>query len=329
MLEDGAAARCAVTKDAGDDSDDRWHVGFALRCAAGPQAGFLLTAAGRRRPVTKAGLDQPVGERRSTMPRAMIEEQVRTVCTALGYSGGMDVVISIPGGAEVAARTFNPQAGYCGRAVDFGYLRYRRANERKCHCRHDCAELRSAFRCRCAGCDPDAGQLWPGFSAQPCAGAARRSVKCANFIGAALDGAVVAGFVRILLVGHRKAGETGRRRDEYPLPMPTAAWSCCAPMLQCAGDAALCRAVMEAPTTDAALEFLQGAGLQGAGAFAAAGHRRPRASPCGGGGRCGAVLFSINTALWAKARAHGRCWQRGNEKRNIYAVGVGPGDPNC
>ncbi len=77
--------------------------------------------------------------------------------------------------------------------------------------------------------DPDAGQLWPGFSAQPCAGAARRSVKCANFIGAALDGAVVAAFVRILLVGHRKAGETGRRRDEYPLPRPTAAWSCCAP----------------------------------------------------------------------------------------------------
>lgn len=48
------------------------------------------------------------------VPRAMIEEQVRTVCTALGYSGGMDVVISIPGGAEVAARTFNPKLGIVG-----------------------------------------------------------------------------------------------------------------------------------------------------------------------------------------------------------------------
>ena len=51
------------------------------------------------------------------------------MCTALGYSGGMDVVISIPGGAEVAARTFNPKLGIVGGLSILGKMCIRDSQE--------------------------------------------------------------------------------------------------------------------------------------------------------------------------------------------------------
>ena len=88
VLEDGAAARCAVTKDAGDDSDvtDGMLVCAAVRRRT--TGGIFIDGGEGVGRVTKAGLDQPVGAAAiNHVPRAMIEEQVRTVCTALGHCG--------------------------------------------------------------------------------------------------------------------------------------------------------------------------------------------------------------------------------------------------
>ena len=65
--------------------------------------------------VTKAGLDQPVGEAAiNHVPRQMITEALRREAEAACYPGGFAVTISIPGGEEVARRTFNPQIGVEG-----------------------------------------------------------------------------------------------------------------------------------------------------------------------------------------------------------------------
>ena len=297
VLEDGAAARCAVTKDAGDDSDvtDGMLVCAAVRRRT--TGGIFIDGGEGVGRVTKAGLDQPVGAAAiNHVPRAMIEEQVRTVCTALGYSGGMDVVISIPGGAEVAARTFNPKLGIVGGLSILGTSGIVEPMSESAIADTIALELRQLSAAGAQDVILTPGNYGLDFLRSHAL--VRRDVpvvKCANFIGAALDGAVVAGFVRILLVGHigklvKLAGGVMNTHSRYA--------DCrmellCAHAAVCGGDAALCRAVMEAPTTDAALEFLQGAGLQEpvlrSLLQALDGHVRRRV---GVGAAAGAVLFS-------------------------------------
>ena len=115
LLEGGARARCAVQKDAGDDYDvtNGMLVRAAVKKSAAP--GIQIDGGEGVGRVTKPGLDQPVGEAAiNRVPRRMIEEQVQKVCGGLGYGGGIEVVVSIPGGEEAAARTFNPVMGVEG-----------------------------------------------------------------------------------------------------------------------------------------------------------------------------------------------------------------------
>ena len=115
LLDDGRTARCAVEKDAGDDYDitDGMLIRAAVKRCAAP--GIRIDGGEGVGRVTKPGLDQPVGAAAiNRVPRRMIREQVETVCDELGYDGGMEVIISIPGGEAAAARTFNPVLGVIG-----------------------------------------------------------------------------------------------------------------------------------------------------------------------------------------------------------------------
>ena len=110
-----AEASCAILKDSGDDPDaTRGTLIFAcVRKTDVP--GILIdggTGVGR---VTKRGLDQPVGAAAiNSVPRRMIEENVREVCALCGYDGGISVVISVPEGETLAKKTFNPRLGIVG-----------------------------------------------------------------------------------------------------------------------------------------------------------------------------------------------------------------------
>lgn len=111
----GKAVSCAVRKDAGDDPDIT--DGILIYAAVTKIKGDMIVidggiGVGR---VTKPGLDQPVGNAAiNRMPRRMIEQAVMEVCEACGYDGGLSVVISIPEGEKLAAKTFNPKLGIVG-----------------------------------------------------------------------------------------------------------------------------------------------------------------------------------------------------------------------
>ena len=65
--------------------------------------------------MTRKGLGLAVGEAAiNPVPRKMIREAVESLCSSYGYQGGIAVVISIPEGAELAGRTFNPRLGIEG-----------------------------------------------------------------------------------------------------------------------------------------------------------------------------------------------------------------------
>lgn len=83
-------ARCAIQKDSGDDPDvTRGTLIFAAVKKSG-KAGVTIDGGEGIGRVTKPGLDQPVGAAAiNSVPRRMIEENVREVCRLVGYGGGI------------------------------------------------------------------------------------------------------------------------------------------------------------------------------------------------------------------------------------------------
>lgn len=108
------AVSCAVEKDGGDDPDVTTgaHITAQVRPA---EAGITIEGGPGVGRVTRRGLDQPVGAAAiNSVPRAMISAQVEEVCRLLDYPGGLTVTISVPGGEQLAQKTFNPHLGIQG-----------------------------------------------------------------------------------------------------------------------------------------------------------------------------------------------------------------------
>ena len=104
--QEGDAALCAVHKDGGDDIDVTSGLLIFARAEKSDQAGVAIDGGEGVGRVTKPGLDQPVGAAAiNRVPRGMIEAAVQAVCEAAGYNGGVQVTISVPGGAEAAKKT--------------------------------------------------------------------------------------------------------------------------------------------------------------------------------------------------------------------------------
>ena len=111
-------AEAGVVKDAGDDPDVTHgativtrvaHGGPGIRFFAGPGVGV----------VTKPGLPLPPGEAAiNPVPRRMISEVLRAAVRArdlpADFPLDFDVTVSVPGGRELARKTWNPRLGIEG-----------------------------------------------------------------------------------------------------------------------------------------------------------------------------------------------------------------------
>lgn len=266
LLGDGRAARCAVRKDGGDDPDIT--SGMLIRAAVEKtaQPDILIDGGEGVGRVTKPGLDQPVGAAAiNRVPRQMIEEAVRRTCRDLGYGGGMAVTVSIPGGAEAAARTFNPMLGITGGLSVLGTSGIVEPMSEQAIVDTVAIQMRQAA----VGGRTDL-ILTPGNYGEDFLRSAQWDrlespvVKCSNYIGEALDTAAALGFRRVVLAGH--AGKlvklAGGIMNTHSRCADCRAELFCAHAAVCGGDRALCRRLMEAPTTDACLALLDGAGLR-------------------------------------------------------------------
>ncbi len=118
--EEKKEVSCAVIKDGGDDPDATTGARIVATvsiledsCEDGYIEIYGGDGVGR---VTKKGLDQPVGEAAiNSVPRKMIKENLSMVLKNAGLSDkGVKVIISVPGGEEIAQKTFNPKLGIIG-----------------------------------------------------------------------------------------------------------------------------------------------------------------------------------------------------------------------
>jgi len=298
---DGDAAVCAVRKDAGDDPDvtDGCLVCATVRRTASEIVIDGGDGVGR---VTKPGLDQPVGAAAiNSVPRRMIADAVDAVCAAADYGGGLSVVISVPGGAALARRTFNPLLGVEGGISILGTSGVVEPMSERAIVDTIETELRQK---RAEGSDRVV--LTPGNYGADFLRTHRLippdipAVKYSNFLGDALDSAVTQGFSEALLVGHigKLVKLAGGIMNTHSRCADCRTELFCAHAALCGADAALCRRLTDAATTDACLAILDGAGLREPvlrSLLAAMQRHIDRRT--GNALRCGAVLFSNEHGL--------------------------------
>ena len=101
------SATAMVVKDAGDDPDVTNGRSIVATVAFSDEPGIhFLQGEGVGR-VTLPGLGLPVGGPAiNRVPREMMTRELSAL-----YDGGLDVTISVPGGRELALKTFNPKLG--------------------------------------------------------------------------------------------------------------------------------------------------------------------------------------------------------------------------
>ncbi len=107
-------AECGVEKDAGDDPDVTHGAVIRVRAARGGP-GVRFFAGDGVGHVTKPGLPIAVGEPAiNPVPRQMMRETAERLAALYGATPDVDLTVSVPGGAALAARTWNPRLGIAG-----------------------------------------------------------------------------------------------------------------------------------------------------------------------------------------------------------------------
>ena len=298
------AARCAVRKDAGDDPDatDGCLVYATVRKT---ERGVTIDGGEGVGRVTKPGLDQPVGAAAiNTVPRRMIAEAVEAICAETGYDGGLSVLISVPDGAELAKRTFNPLLGVEGGISILGTSGIVEPMSEQAivdTIETELRQRRAEGATRVILTPGNYGLDFLETSGLDTRGAP--SVKYSNFLGDALDLAVTQGFTDALLVGHigklvKLAGGVMNTHSKVA-DCRTELFTAHAAL--CGAGQEVCRALMAAATTDACIAILDEARLREpvmASLLAAVQRHLDRRA--GDKLRVGAVVFSNEYGLLGK-----------------------------
>ena len=109
-------AMAAIVKDAGDDPDVTHGALVVATVRRGaPGSGVAFRAGEGVGVVERPGLPLDVGEPAiNPAPRAMMRDAVAALAAAHGDTGDIEIEISVPGGAALAAKTWNPRLGITG-----------------------------------------------------------------------------------------------------------------------------------------------------------------------------------------------------------------------
>ena len=215
-------AQCAIRKDAGDDPDvtdgllifarvQKCSRETAVSClkkygwekdAGEREAVIALEGGAGIGTVTLPGLEQPVGAPAiNRVPRKMIRKEVQSVCREAGYTEGILVTVSAPGGETLAEKTFNPRLGIVGGISILGTSGIVEPMSERALVATIEAEMRQK------AADREYLLVTPGnYGTDYLKGnfpfAPEEAVKCSNYVGQTIDLAVNLGLKGILFVAH-------------------------------------------------------------------------------------------------------------------------------
>ena len=259
---EGQTASCAVQKDSGDDPDvtDGIRICAAVRRRREP--GIVIDGGEGVGRITKPGLKLEVGEAAiNPVPREMIRQAVEQVLTQCGESSGLNVLISVPGGAEIAKKTFNPRLGIVGGISILGTSGIVEPMSVEALLESIGLEIRQKRALGVQRLLLTPGSWGAGFAREICGSA--DAVRCANYIGPALDMAAEAGFRQVLLIGHvgKLVKLSGGMMNTHSREGDCRGELMSAHALRAGADGTLARAILDCATTDEMLRLLREAGL--------------------------------------------------------------------
>ncbi len=264
LRRSGDTVSCAVRKDGGDDIDVTDGILIFASVSLIPDGLVIEGGEGVGR-VTLPGLDQPVGAPAiNSVPRRMIGEALSGLCAPYGYSGGFRVTVSVPSGAELAGKTFNPQLGITGGISILGTSGIVEPQSLQALLDSLAVEMRvlAARGARRLIITPgnygrDFLRAYPALAAMP-------QIKCANFIGDTLDLAAENGMEQVLLTGHigKMVKLAGGIMNTHSRTADCRTELFAAYAALCGAPQPLTARLMRAATSDACIELLDGAGLR-------------------------------------------------------------------
>lgn len=197
------AVTCKVKKDSGDDPDVTDGVTVCATVSFFSEDRIEIDGGQGVGRVTKPGLAQPVGSAAiNPVPRQMIQKELVRLKEAAGWEGGFQVLVEIPGGEQLAQRTFNPRIGIVGGLSVLGTSGIVEPMSEKALI--DTIEVEVKVKLaegrRCLIAAP--GNYGLDFLRDRWGILARDTVKCSNYIGETIDLAAEHGAEGLLFVGH-------------------------------------------------------------------------------------------------------------------------------
>lgn len=254
------AVSCGVVKDGGDDPDNTHGLLICAQVSRHREPGIHIEGGPGVGRVTVPGLDQPPGAAAiNRVPRQMITEAVAGVCNQYGYEGGIQVLITVPGGEETAKKTFNPRLGIQGGISILGTSGIVEPMSERALVKTIEVEMnvRIAQGAKVLLVTP--GNYGEAFLKENLPLPFEKNMKCSNYIGETIDMAVAKGVSGILFVGH--IGKLIKVAGGIMNTHSHAADSRCELMAANALRAGISRegalAILETKTTDEALDILE------------------------------------------------------------------------
>ncbi len=153
--------------------------------------------------VTKPGMKQKIGQAAiNKVPRRMICEAVEEVCRKYEYTGNLQVRLSVPEGAEVAKKTFNPRLGIEGGISILGTTGIVEPMSEKALTDTIYLEMKMLKENGTDWCYVVPGNYGMDFLRKKLHVDTAFSVKCSNYVGETIEDAKLLGMKGILLIGH-------------------------------------------------------------------------------------------------------------------------------
>ena len=261
-----SAARCAVRKFSGDDPDVTDGALVFATVTISETPGIHIDGGQGVGRAIKPGLKVPVGAAAiNPGPRAMIEQAVREALDQIEEVRGMDVVISVPEGEALAAKTFNPRLGIVGGISILGTSGIVEPMSEEALVDSIRLEIRQRKALGDQRLILAPGNYGTDFLRDTFGVGEERIVKVSNYIGKALDTAVEVGFTEVLLAGHigKLVKLSGGIMNTHSREGDGRAELMAASALRAGADGDTARAILECVTTDEMLRIIREKGLLG------------------------------------------------------------------
>ena len=200
---EGQTVSCSVKKDAGDDPDTTDGILVYAHVRMDKEAGIRVEGGEGVGVVTLPGLSRRVGEPAiNPVPLKMITAAVTEMADRFEYEGGLSVTISVPGGEEIAKKTFNERLGIKGGISILGTTGIVEPMSERAYLESLRIEMKQRLALGNRFLLMTPGNYGAEYLHKQASLPFDNLIKCGNYIGEAIDLGVELGAEGILFVSH-------------------------------------------------------------------------------------------------------------------------------